>query len=222
MNKQQILKILRVLQVTTLFILLMELIFTEPHVNDFFSNLIQHSTGWITYVIIWLIMFLQTTILNIPAYVVLSASVSIGINVLSVLYFITVLSAYMAGCVVAYWLGNKLGKKAVKWCAGSEEDYDKWSNVLNKKGKLWYLLTVIFPMFPDDILCLVAGAVRLNFNFYFFANLLGRGVGLFTMLVTLKLINIGSQGFPFMIIVWAVVFLIEVILYEIIYHKREK
>ena len=112
-------------------------------------------------------MFLQVTILNIPAYVILSACASIGVEILSFKYILVVLSAYMLGCVLAYYLGFKFGKKAVKWCAGNDEDYDKWSEFLNKKGKWWYFMTVVFPMFPDDILCLVAGAMKFNFIWYF-------------------------------------------------------
>lgn len=222
MTKLQKLKILRVLQITTIFILLMECIFAYPPVINYFTSLIENSNGYIAYVIIWFIMFLQTTILNIPAYIILSASVAINITTLSVLYISVVLSAYMVGCFVAYLLGLTLGKKAVKWCAGSEEDYDKWCEILNKKGKWWYFLTVIFPLFPDDILCLVAGATRFNFLFYVVSNLIGRGVGLICMLLTLNLISVSSTGFPFMILVWAILFIVEIIIYEVIYHKKEK
>ena len=222
MNKQQVLKILRIFQITALFVFFMEWLFLEPSVVSFFQNLIQNSYGWISYVIIWVIMFLQTTVLNIPAYVILSASVSIGIKTLSVSYFSIVLSAYMLGCMTAYWLGLKFGKKAVKWCAGSEEDYEKWSNVLNAKGKLWYFISVIFPLFPDDILCLVAGSVRLNFNYYFCANLIGRGVGLMTMLLTLNVVNISNIGFPVMLLVWFVVFVVLTVAHEILYYKKGK
>ena len=222
MKKEQILKILKTMIVMTAIILVVEGIFSIPAVNDWFSSLITGSDGIIVYVVIWLIMFLQTTILNIPAYVVLSASVSIGINTLSITYILVVLSAYMCGCILAYWLGRWFGKKAVKWCAGSEEDYGKWCSALNDKGKWWYLLTVIFPVFPDDILCLVAGAVKFDFGFYTIANLLGRCVGLVAMLLTLELLGSMGGGFPFMLIVWGVALLAEVIGYFVIKEKKNE
>ena len=222
MKKEQILKILNVAIIMTVIILLMEVIFAIPAVNAWFSNLITNSNGWIVYIVIWLIMFLQVTILNIPAYVILSASVSIGIQTLSFTYITVVLSAYMAGCMTAYWLGRKYGKKAVKWCAGSDEDYEKWSTVLNEKGKLWYLITVVFPMFPDDVLCLVAGAVKFDVKFYFIANLLGRSIGLVTMLLFLKLVGMSGGGFPWMLFVWAGALLLEIIVYVIMKRKENK
>lgn len=221
MNKLQVKKILKVCLIATAIMLASEIVFSIPAINTFFANCVEHSGKWFLFVI-WVIMFLQCTILNIPGYVILSASINIGINTLSIEYIAVVLSAYMCGCILAYWLGRWFGKKAVKWCAGSEEDYNKWCTVLNTKGKWWYFLTVIFPLFPDDILCIVAGSVKFNFGFYTIANLIGRGVGLVTMLLTLKLIGSIGGGFPFMIIVWALALIGEFIALIIIDKKIKK
>lgn len=222
MNKGQILKILKVCLIATAIMLGCEIIFSIPVVTDFFGNLISNSNGWVAYLIIWAIMFLQVTILNIPAYVVLSASVSIGINCLGWKFLLTVITAYMAGCILAYWLGRWFGVKAVKWCAGSQEDFDKWSKFLNKKGKWWYFLTVLFPFFPDDLLCIVAGGVKFDFAFYVLANLVGRSVGLITMVAVLYLIGHIGGGFPFMIIVWGVALIAELVAYIVIKKKISK
>lgn len=220
MTKEQLIKILKVMLVATAIMLVFEIIFSINAVNDFFAGLITGSSGVLVYLIIWIIMFLQVTVLNIPAYVILSASVSIEIECLSWQYLLTVISAYMCGCILAYWLGRWFGVKAVKWCAGSEEDFDKWSNFLNKKGKWWYFATVIFPMFPDDLLCLVAGGVKFNFAFYTISNLIGRSVGLVTMIAVLKGIGAIGGGFPFMIIVWAVALITEFIIYLVLRRKN--
>lgn len=219
MNKQQIIKILKVSMIATAIMLGFEILFSFDVITNWFGELIIKSGNW-AYLVIWVIMFLQVTILNIPAYVILSASVSIGISTLSWEFILVTISAYMCGCLLAYWLGFKFGKKAVKWCAGSEEDYDKWCDVLNEKGKWWYLITVVFPFFPDDLLCIVAGSVKFNFWFYFFSNLIGRTIGLITMLYTLKLIGMIGGGFPFMIIVWGVALLVEIIIYLVLYKKN--
>ena len=117
----------------------------------------------------------------------------------------------MAGCILSYWLGRWFGSKAVKWVAGSEEDFDKWSNFINEKGKIWYLVTVILPLFPDDILCIIAGSLKMNFGFYTIANLIGRSIGLVTMLIVLKYIGVASSSIPFMLIVWCVGLVAEII-----------
>lgn len=219
MNKQQIIKILKVSMIATAIMLGFEILFSFDVITNWFGELIIKSGDW-AYLVIWIIIFLQVTILNIPAYVILSASVSIGISTLSWEFILVTISAYMCGCLLAYLLGFKFGKKAVKWCAGSEEDYDKWCDVLNEKGKWWYLITVLFPFFPDDLLCIVAGSVKFNFWFYFFSNLIGRTIGLVTMLYTLRLIGMIGGGFPFMIIVWGVALLAELIIYLVLSRKN--
>lgn len=221
MKKDQIIRVLKVALVTTAILLIFEGIFSIPAINNFFTGLISGSSGWLAYLFVWLIMFLQVTILNIPAYSVLAACTSIGMKTLDIVFISVVLSAYMVGCILAYWLGRWFGKRAVKWCAGSEEDYDKWSSVLNSKGKIWYFLTVLFPFFPDDILCLVAGAVKFNFGLYTIMNFVGRGIGLVTTILTLGLINKVSDGFPIMVIVWAVALIAELVGY-IILSKNDK
>lgn len=221
MNKDQIMRLLKVGIVTTLILLVFEVIFSLDVINNFFLGLISGANGWLAYLFVWLIMFLQVTMLNIPAYSILAACTSIGMHTLDIVFITVVLSAYMAGAILAYWLGRWFGKRAIKWCAGSEEDYDKWSTLLNTKGKWLYFITVVFPFFPDDLLCLVAGAIRFNFSLFCGMNFIGRGIGLVTAILTLQLITKVSSGFPFMIIVWAVALLAEVIAY-IIMNKRSK
>ena len=222
MDKEQIYKILKVCSVATLLMLVFEIIFSLDVVNVFFSNFITTANGVWVYLAIWLIMFLQVTVLNIPAYVVLSASVSIGLNTLSWEYFLTVITAYMSGCILAYWLGRWFGVKAVKWCAGGQEDFDKWCGFINTKGKLWYFLTILLPAFPDDLLCFVAGSTKFKFGTYCLFNFIGRSIGLITMLLVLKLIGIMGGGFPFMIIVWAVALVVEIVALIIIKKKLSK
>lgn len=222
MTHQQIYKLLKVVIIATAIMLAFEIIFYIKAVNDFFSSLILNSSGVWVYLVLWVIMFLQVTILNIPAYSILSISISIGMSVFSWEYLLIVISAYMSGCILAYWLGRWFGVKAVKWCAGSEEDFNKWCDIINRKGKIWYFLTVLFPLFPDDLLCLVAGSIKFNFLNYCLFNFIGRSIGLLAMLGTLKFIGFVMGDFPFMMIVWAVALVVEVVAFIIIKKKWHK
>lgn len=219
MKKDQVFKLLKLGIVITLVLLIFECIFSIDGFTNMINGWITKSSGPWIYLTIGFIMFLQVTILNIPGYVILTASISIGIKTLGWQYILSVVIGYMLGCTFAYWLGRKFGIKAVKWVAGSEEDFNKWSTFLNKKGKLYYFLTILFPIFPDDLLCLVAGSIKFHFGLYTLYNLIGRTIGLITMLLTLNLIGSIGGGFPFMIIVWAVALLIEVVAYIIMRRK---
>ena len=211
MKKEQIIKFLKLGIYTTLFLIAIEIVFLIPAVDNFFKNWVQNSSGWVLWLVLWILFFLQTNLIQIPAVSLLQISVHSGIEVLSWQYILLVMSAYMGGCILSYWLGRWFGSKAVKWVAGSEEDFDKWSKFINEKGKIWYLLSVLLPVFPDDILCIIAGSLKMDFGFYTLANLIGRSIGLITMLVVLKYIGIASSSIPFMLIVWCVGLVAEII-----------
>jgi len=189
MKTKQIINLLKVALICTALMFGCEVIFYHQAVTDWFGNLIINAGVWV-WVVIWLIMFIQVWLIPIPAYVVISAGVTLALN--NFIFFGVTITAYIAGCVVAYWIGRKWGNKAVKWCAGSQEEADKWCKLIGERGKWWYALTVVLPIFPDDLLCFVCGSVKMNFWFYLVANSVCRAIGLATALLCLNIINLGS------------------------------
>ena len=93
---------------------------------------------------------------------------------------------------------------------------------INTKGKWFYFLTILFPLFPDDLLSIVCGSVHLNTSFYIIANFIGRGIGLIVMLLVLKLVGSIGSNFPYMIIVWALALIVELITMKIISKKTKR
>lgn len=211
MKKEQIIKFLKLGIYTTLFLIAIEIVFLIPAVDNFFKGWVENSTGWVLWLVLWILFFLQTNLIQIPSVSLLQISVHSGIEVLSWQYILLVMSAYMSGCILSYWLGRWFGSKAVKWVAGSEEDFDKWSKFINEKGKWWYFITIVLPFFSDDLLCIIAGSLKMDFKFYTLANLIGRSIGLITMLVVLKYVGIASSSIPFMLIIWCVGLVAEII-----------
>lgn len=212
MNKTQTIKILQVMLIATALMFAFEVFFSFDCITNWISDLIYSADDWLVYLIVWVLMFVQVCLIPIPAYVVLNAcviipSISLGLGTATGwLMVANILSAYIAGAVVAYWIGRIWGQKAVKWCAGSDADYDKWADFINRKGKGWYALTVLLPIFPDDLLVLVAGSVKLGFWFFFWTNLICRGIGLICMVGALQVLHsFSSGGVPISVIAWGVV-----------------
>ena len=230
MNKAQVYKLLKITIFATAFMTFFEAIFAIPGVTEWISDYINGiSNKWLLWLTIWMIMFIQVCIIPIPAYIVLNAAVNIGLvskgaGILNTLagsnfwIFIAVtISAYMAGALIAYAFGHRYGRKALMWCAGSEEEYDKWSSLLGKKGKWAYAATVLLPVFPDDLLCLVAGSLKIDVWFFFFSNLICRTIGLITMLLALVVFNyITSGAIPWSLIVWSMILIGLIVVYKII------
>lgn len=237
MNREQLLKILQVGIVITFFMLFFEIIFEIPQVASALSQWVEKQSGWLVYGVVWLVMFIQVCIVPIPAILALNAFLGAGIVDISQggvngvlhmfsqsgtwLFILVSLTASTAGAAVAYLIGKKWGIKAAKWCAGSEADYNKWSKFIVEKGKWPYALTVLLPVFPDDLICIVVGAVKFDFKFFIVVNFLGRAIGLITTLTSLVLIGSGGKNMS-AAIVWAIALAIEIILIIILSIKKPK
>ncbi len=223
MNWTQIYKLLKIALIACVTMFAFEIIFEIPVITTSISNYIANlNTMWLVWASIWFIMFIQVCFIPIPAYIVINTSIHIGIiqtsnGVLKMfsdtnywLFILITITAYMAGAVVAYLIGKKWGAKAVKWASGSEEDYDKWASIINKKGKWWYTASVVLPVFPDDLLCMVAGSVKFDFKWFFVSNLVGRSIGLITMVASLSLLKASSNGFPIALVLWGLITLLNI------------
>ncbi len=232
MNKKQIFNLLKVGIICCVIILGFEVLFSFDSVNNFVANLIE-GTGnyYIALLIAWILLFLQVWLIPVPAYIVLLSAthtsllstgfLNIGSN--DIIFFIVAMSAYICGFLTAYFIGYKWGSKAARWVAGSDADYQKWSDVLSQKGKWYYALTVLFPFFPDDLLCILAGSMKFDFKFYCLANVVCRAIGLFCMIEMLKFMGTwNSGGFPFTILVWSLILFALIVCYIVLYVRDRK
>lgn len=137
------------------------------------KNIILAGGIW-SYMIFFTIQFLQVTFLPIPAAATtIAGTLVFGPWITLLISFVAV----MLASLFSFWLGRKLGKKIVIWIAG-EEDFYKWAAKLGK-GKYVFFLMMLFPIFPDDILCLIAGTTNITWKFFIITNLITRPIGIF-------------------------------------------
>ena len=201
--KEQLIKALFLVMVTCAIMLAFEVVFMIPEIENAFIGMVNSDSRWLLYAGLWLLMFLQTTIIPIPALTILVAAKNTNLITMNFMadipFYIITMTAYIAGVIVAYWMGRKWGRKAVKWVAGSEEEYEKWAGAINNKGKWFYFLTVLLPIAPDDLLCFVAGSVKLDFKFFIFSNMIARTIGLVTTVYILltAMTTAGSLGMAY-------------------------
>lgn len=167
------------------------------------------SGGVWSYLIYFTIQFLQVTFLPLPAAATTVAGILVfgpwitcGISILAV----------MAGSIFAFFLGRKVGKRLVVWVAG-EKDYQKWAEKLGK-GKFVFFLMMLFPVFPDDILCMIVGTTNMTWRFFIITNLITRPIGI------LCTCFLGSGIIPFegwWFVLWGILALACVILFILAY-----
>lgn len=106
--------------------------------------------------------FLQVVVLPVPGFVSTAAGVALFGPLKTALYsFVGV----VLGSFTAFFIGRKLGYKAVSWMVG-EDELKKWLGRV--KGKDYLVLTLMFalPLFPDDVLCFIAGLSSMGWRYF--------------------------------------------------------
>ena len=224
----------------SLLLMIVEILFQIPAIsNAFGENAFEDQVGIGVWIILWLLMFAQVTIIPVPAMPIYvfcngyNGIIANGSNLKDLLSFKTlffilfVLSACLLGSICAYWMGRLGGKKAVKWIAGDEEDYTSWCEKLNGKwGKWIYAATILLPIFPDDIICIVVGAMKMKFKFFTFVNTIGRLIGIIATCIFMRLPLIKDflmssleGGFPWALLAYSMIFVLSIVA-AIIWKKR--
>lgn len=175
------------------------------------------STGFWAYIIYVLIQFLQVTFIPVPAIVTtLVGTVLFGPGIATILSLIGIL----LGSLVAFVIGDKLGERVVAWIVG-EKNVKKYGNLLYDKGKYMFFLMLLFPVFPDDVLCLIAGMTAMSYRFFLITILITRPIGI-VMTCYLGSGTIIPYDEPWGIAVWAILIILMIIAFWISYRYKNK
>ena len=126
-----------------------------------FRNYIQ-SFGGFAIIIFILIQFLQVVILPIPSFITVGAGVLLfGVFWGAIYSCIGIIS----GSLVAFYVGRYLGVKVAVWLIG-ESNLNKGLSLIKGKDKIALTFMFLFPFFPDDLLCFVAGITSISSKFF--------------------------------------------------------
>lgn len=158
---------------TMYFILVWTGLWEKLNSVDKMRNFILDLGFWgrITFVFL---QFLQVTFIPIPSTILTIAG--------SIIYGplqggLLSLSGILLGSILAFYLGKTFGNKLVTFMVG-EESCKKWVNFLSK-ARYTFFFMMLLPMFPDDVLCLVAGITSMSWAFFVLTNLITRPIGIF-------------------------------------------
>jgi uncharacterized membrane protein YdjX (TVP38/TMEM64 family) len=156
-----------------------------------------------------LISFAQVTFIPLPSTVVsMAGTVIFGFWKGMLLSFI----GQVAGSMFAFWLGKKFGKKLVVWMIG-QPVYDKYKKLGAGRDKVILTFMIIFPYFPDDIICMLLGLTSMRYSSFLVLMILTRPLSIGTTGIATSLgKNILSYGFAGLFVVALFVLLIMVLL----------
>ncbi|MBE6531966.1 MAG: VTT domain-containing protein [Ruminococcaceae bacterium] len=146
------------------------------------------KTTWYGCILIILIQVVITSLLSF----VPGASMAF-IMLLQALYnnpllaFVVALSGVFLSSFMLYILGRFGGYNLCKKLLG-EKDCEKASDLLNNKGLIFFPVMMLFPMFPDDALVMVAGTLKMSLKWFIPSIIIGRGIGVATIIFGLSIV----------------------------------
>ena len=146
------------------------------------------KTTWYGCIFIVLIQVVITSLLSF----VPGASMAF-IMLLQALYdnptlaFIVALSGVFLSSTMLYVLGRFGGYNLCKILLG-EKDCDKASELLNSKGLIFFPVMMLFPMFPDDALVMMAGTLKMSLKWFVPSIVVARGIGVATIIFGLSIV----------------------------------
>lgn len=140
------------------------------------------KNAWYGWLIILLIQVAVTSLLSF-----IPGTSMAFIMLLGALYenpwhaFLIAFLGVMTSSFMMYFLGRFGGYKICKKLLG-EEDCERASNLLNDKGVVFFPLMMLFPVFPDDALVMVAGTLKMSLKWFLPSIIIGRGIGIATII----------------------------------------
>ncbi len=140
----------------------------------------------------WVIFILLQTVLCMLLCVIPGASMAF-ILLSKTLYpiawqsFLLSFSSVMV-CSTAMYLVGRFGgyNLCVKFLG--EEDCEKSLGLLRDKGTVYFPLMMMFPIFPDDALVMIAGTLKMSLKWFIPSIIVGRGIGICTIVFGLSLV----------------------------------
>ena len=135
--------------------------------------------------------------------------------------FLLSFASVMLSSSIMYITGRFGGYKICEKLLGAE-DCEKASNLLNNKGVIFFPLMMLFPIFPDDALVMIAGTLKMSLKWFIPSIVIGRGVGIATIIFGLSIVPFDKFTSPLHWIIFILVCAVLIFLVFFLAHKFNK
>ena len=185
------------------------------------------STGGWSVVVFLLVMIAFTTLLSfVPVASMTFILVGVALFGPNWKTFLICFAGVILSSVLMDLIGRFGGSKLIKLLIG-EDDYNEAAGLVQEKGMVYVPVMYLLPMFPDDAICMVVGATKMNFWVHLLEIVLCRGIGCATIVFgvsilpkdltdNLKAFNwefIGNNLFRYIEMITVIVFWVIVMLW---------
>jgi uncharacterized membrane protein YdjX (TVP38/TMEM64 family) len=204
-TKNSIVKLLGSALAIGVLLLAVFLIFKHFGITELTREQIQEyisSTGAIAPLVFILASFLQVTFVPIPSTVtILAGCFMFGAPLAFVYSYVGI----MLGALLAFALGRLIGRPYLVWVAGSKEEADSWIAKLKGRENVFLFFAFLFPLFPDDLLCSVAGMLPVKFSTFTIMQLITRTTAIGATLLFMSGEIIPYEGWGLVVIAFLII-----------------
>ena len=146
------------------------------------------STGGWSVVVFLLVMIAFTTLLSfVPVASMTFILVGVALFGPNWKTFLICFAGVILSSVLMDLIGRFGGSKLIKLLIG-EDDYNEAAGLVQEKGMVYVPVMYLLPIFPDDAICMVSGATKMNFWVHLLEIILCRGIGCATIVFGLQII----------------------------------
>ncbi len=162
-----------------------------------------------------LLQFLQVVVLPIPSIVSTVAGVALFGAFWTTAYS---LIGIILGSIAAFLIGRKLGYRAVSWMVG-EETLKKWQTKMKGKDKLFLSTMFLLPVFPDDILCFLAGLSTMSVRYFLIVIVISRVIAVSATCYSFNFIPFNTW---WGLTIWGVFLVGIALIFVLVYRNMDK
>lgn len=179
-------------------------------------NYVSGFGGYAVFIFI-AIQFLQVVVLPIPGFITVSVGVLLFGAFRGSLYSVI---GIVSASIVAFFIGRVFGYKVAGWLVG-KENLDKGLELVKGKDKVILTFMFLFPFFPDDVLCFVAGLSSMSVPYYIVMITITRIIN-----IVVSAYSVNGSIIPYNtwwgILLWIAVFILVAALCYAIYKHGDK
>jgi len=154
--------------------------------TELFNSFKNTWYGWIMFMLLQSLLTILLCIIPGCSMAFILLSTQIYADNLGLAFLLSFLSVMMSSTVM-YLIGRIGGYKICSKILG-EEDCDKSLELLRVKGTIYFPLMMLFPIFPDDALVMMAGTTRMKLKWFIPSIVFGRGIGIITIVFGFSII----------------------------------
>lgn len=185
---KMVLSVLVVSGIVVLILFAFNVIYFEDGIQFNVEMFNTFKNSWYGWVILILFQIVITTVLCfVPgvsmAFIMLMEALFDYPWQAFLLSFVGVMLTSLMMYIVGRFGGYKLCARFL-----GEDDCQKASDLLNHRGVAFFPLMMMFPVFPDDALVMIAGTLKMSLKWFVPSIVIGRGIGIATITFGLSIV----------------------------------